>query len=136
MLKIFLSTHGMMASGMKQSLDILVGNTDCLTVFDAYINEEPVEKHVEAFLEKYPDDTKILCSDIYCGSVNQVLTKYCGQDKTFVVTGVNLPLLMSFVLSAEEDLTEKQVEEMVLESRELTRMVTLDFEAPEEEEFF
>ena len=34
MLKIFLSSHGSMASGMQSSLKILMGECENLTVFD------------------------------------------------------------------------------------------------------
>ena len=38
MLKIFLSSHGSMASGMQSSLKILMGECENLTVFDAYLD--------------------------------------------------------------------------------------------------
>ena len=37
MTKIFLATHGRMASGMKSSIDLLMGSSEALTVFDAYL---------------------------------------------------------------------------------------------------
>ena len=42
MLKIFLSSHGSMASGMQSSLKILMGECENLTVFDAYLDESCV----------------------------------------------------------------------------------------------
>lgn len=44
MLKIFLSSHGHFASGMKSSLDILMGASDNVTVFDAYVDQTSVYK--------------------------------------------------------------------------------------------
>lgn len=52
MLKIFLSSHGHFASGLKSSLDILIGNSDVVTVFDAYIDEKTVQEQLELFYEK------------------------------------------------------------------------------------
>mgnify|MGYP000756435829 FL=1 len=43
MLKIFLSSHGSMASGMQSSLKILMGECENLTVFDAYLDESCVQ---------------------------------------------------------------------------------------------
>lgn len=132
MVNIFFSTHGKMASGMKNSLDILTGNTQCLTVFDAYITDEPVEIYVEKFLQEKRSGVRILCSDIYGGSVNQVLSRYCGVENTFVITGINLPLLMSLLLSCEQDMNEDTIKSMIVEAKEMIKLVTLDFETNEE----
>lgn len=138
MIKIFLSTHGKMASGMKNSLDILLGNTDCLTVFDAYINEEPVEKHLEDFFTANPENSciRLLVSDIYGGSVNQVLSRYCNEKNTYVITGINLALLMSLVLASDRDIEKQELINMIEESKTMTQLVSLDFDVPEQEEFF
>ena len=71
MLKIFLSSHGSMASGMQSSLKILMGECENLTVFDAYLDESCVQDHLDAFYETVgPEDEVLLCSDLYGGSVN------------------------------------------------------------------
>ena len=69
MLKIFLSSHGSMASGMQSSLKILMGECENLTVFDAYLDESCVQDHLDAFYETVgPEDEVLLCSDLYGGS--------------------------------------------------------------------
>ena len=50
MLKIFLSSHGHTASGLKSSLEILTGNSERITVFDAYVDNSTVQEHLDAFL--------------------------------------------------------------------------------------
>ena len=65
MLKIFLSSHGSMASGMQSSLKILMGECENLTVFDAYLDESCVQDHLDAFYETVgPEDEVLLCSDL------------------------------------------------------------------------
>mgnify|MGYP000047753036 CR=1 FL=1 len=62
MLKIFLSSHGSMASGMQSSLKILMGECENLTVFDAYLDESCVQDHLDAFYETVgPEDEVLLC---------------------------------------------------------------------------
>ena len=51
MLRLFLSSHGHLASGMKTSLDILLGRSDSIEVFDAYIDECSVQEKLDAFYE-------------------------------------------------------------------------------------
>ena len=70
MLKIFLSSHGHFASGIQSSCGILLGPSENLTVFDAYIDETSVQEHLDAFYKTVgPQDEVLLCSDLYGGSV-------------------------------------------------------------------
>ena len=61
MLKIFLSSHGTLASGIKKSVEILVGESDKLVTFDAYVNDELLKDAIDAFFkETNEDDDKVL----------------------------------------------------------------------------
>ena len=74
MVKFFLSSHGHLASGIKSSIDILLGNSDRLTVFDAYVDEKSLEEELNAFYQGVgPEDQVILMSDMYGGSVNSIM---------------------------------------------------------------
>lgn len=47
MLKIFLSSHGRFASGIRSSCEILLGAQQNLTVFDAYVDNDTVQEHLD-----------------------------------------------------------------------------------------
>lgn len=83
MLRLFLSSHGHLASGMKSSVEILSGANDRLTVFDAYVNEENVKDVLDNYFASVvkPEDQVILLSDLYGGSVNQVMYLYPRLSK-------------------------------------------------------
>lgn len=49
MLKIFLSSHGRFASGIRSSCEILLGAQQNLTVFDAYVDNDTVQEHLDDF---------------------------------------------------------------------------------------
>lgn len=138
-MKIFLSTHGRMASGMKTSLEILLGNADCVTVYDAYVPdaEGTVTEQAEAFLAAVPEEEmKLLISDIYGGSVNQQLVQFLDRKNTYVISGANLGLLLSLAASAsDETLTIQDVDRMVEESREMTKRVSMEFEVKQDDFF-
>lgn len=136
MAKFFLATHGHMASGIKSSLDILLGNTDTLTVFDAYLDTDTVESHTDTFFEKTPaDELKVLMSDIYGGSVNQVLAKYSDRDNTCLITGVNLPLVLELLLNGDS-LDKNRIRSAVREAKNMLQIVELDQVEVVEEDFF
>ena len=112
MLKIFLSSHGSMASGMQSSLKILMGECENLTVFDAYLDESCVQDHLDAFYETVgPEDEVLLCSDLYGGSVNQAMFTYLDRPNTRLVSGVNMTL------------SDERLDEIIEESREYLRRV-------------
>ncbi|MCD8131548.1 MAG: PTS sugar transporter subunit IIA [Lachnospiraceae bacterium] len=138
-MKIFLSTHGKMASGIKSSLDILMGNTDCLTVYDAYLPDDSgnVREHADAFFAATPEtELKLLISDLYGGSVNQQLVQYIDHPNTYIIAGANLAMLITLISSADDNsLTKADIEQIIADSRQMTKMVSLDFEV-ETDDFF
>ena len=125
MLKIFLSAHGKMASGMLESLRILIGDCPRITVFDAFIDERSVQETLDAFYDGVADeDVVVLCSDLYGGSVNQTMYLYLQKANTYLVAGVNLPFILE--LAIRETLTKEELERMINDSREALRLVELD----------
>ena len=139
MSKIFLATHGHMASGMASSLEILYGNLENLTVFDAYVDgeEKSVEDAVDDFFTKCDDnETKLLISDMFGGSVNNTLTLYSNKENTFVLTGITLSLLLELICHCDENFTENQLNELIENSRLLTKLIKVDNTVVVEEDFF
>ena len=125
MLKIFISSHGHFASGIKSSVEILMGPNPRITVFDAYVTQESVQEHLDAFYETVsPQDKVLLLSDLYGGSVNQVMYTYLEKPNTKLVAGVNLALVLE--LAVKEDISDEELEQLVQQSREMLRVVELD----------
>lgn len=138
MLRLFLSSHGHLASGMKSSVEILSGANDRLTVFDAYVNEENVKDVLDHYFETVvkPEDEVILLSDLYGGSVNQVMYLYLNRPHTTLIAGVNLALVLE--LSVRESVTKEELQKLVEQSRTMLRIVEpeADTASDEQEDFF
>lgn len=125
MLKIFISSHGHFASGIKSSVEILAGAKPNVTVFDAYINQESVQEHLDSFFETVgEDDQVLLLSDLYGGSVNSVMYTYLTKPNTTLVAGVNLALVLE--LSVRESISKEELEELVEMSRTMMKVVEFD----------
>lgn len=135
-MKIFLSSHGHLASGLKSSMQILYGSCDDITVFDAYVDERSVAEELEMFFEKVKTGEQVLLiSDLYGSSVNQAMSMYLDRPDTTLIAGANLALLLG--LAGRESMTRKELEELVVQSREMLCIVELEKEEiPEEDEFF
>ena len=135
MLKIFLSSHGHLASGMKSSLDILAGESSKLTVFDAYVDEQSVKQKLDEFYETVTDeDTVVLLSDLYGGSVNSTMYTYLTKKNTYLVAGINLAFLLEIVM--QEEVTKESLANLVAQSREMMCLVELNTEEADEDEDF
>ena len=138
MSRILLATHSKMASGMKASIDLLLGDSDCLTVYDAYLPgaDSTVQEVVEKFLASGDEgETILLVSDVKGGSVNQAMLQFAGRPNVFVITGITLGLLMELVSNCDSDFTEEQLNELVLEARQGTQLMVME-SAPQQASFF
>ncbi len=136
MLKIFLSSHGRLASGMKSSLDILLGNSDHVTVFDAYLDDSRVQDKLDEFYQTVcQDDQVLLLSDLYGGSVNQTMCLYLEKPNTMLIAGVNLSLVLELAIR-QDNISESELEELIEQSRSMLRLVKIDLSSEEESDFF
>lgn len=136
MRKIFIASHGRFASGIKTSLEILVGKADQVTVFDAYLDEKRVKDAVDAFYETVSDkDQVFLLSDLYGGSVNAEL--YCIADRpnTTLIAGFNLALVLELA-GCEHHLSDTDIDEIIENSRQALRLVKQDKEEVVQDDFF
>lgn len=128
MVKFFLSTHGHMASGLKSSIDILLGDSSSLAVFDAYVDEKSLEEELNAFYETVePEDRVILLSDMFGGSVNSMMYLFLNRPNTMLITGVNLALVIGLMVE-KDTLTRESIDQLIRQSREALKVVE-----PEEE---
>ena len=137
MLKLFLSSHGHMASGVKSSVEILCGSNNNLTVFDAYVDQQCVKDVLDEFYKTVTDnDQVILLSDLYGGSVNQQMYLYLDKPNTTLVAGVNLALVLE--LTTRESITNDELNELVEQSRQMLRIVEKETteETEEQDDFF
>lgn len=136
MLKLFISSHGHLASGIKSSLDILLGNSDNVVAFDAYVNQDNLADQLNKFYETVNDnDEVILLSDLYGGSVNNEMMLHLSQANTRLVTGVNLALVLE--LACKQSVTDEQLKEIIEQSRTVLTQVVVDENITvEQDEFF
>lgn len=128
MRKILLASHGRLASGLKNSIEILVGNDYPIVAIDAYLDEnnhdysEDILNFISSVNE---EDECVIFTDLYGGSVNQKVVTICSQskEKIYVITGMNLPILLG-VLFHYEKLTKLAIEEIIVEAQ--VRLLEID----------
>jgi len=138
MISIFLASHGHLASGMLSSMKILVGEgtENKLSVFDAFVDDGDLAEELDSFLSCQGDGNQvIMLSDLYGGSVNQVMSLRLKRPNTYLIAGVNLALLLEIALHQGE-YTKEELKAAIEESRKYLKLVELDQVSLHDEAFF
>ena len=130
-MKIFIASHGEMAAGIENTLGILVGNTEKLTVYNAYVDETTIHDAVQSFLKDVADETVLFTSDIYGGSVNQNLMQYLNGDNRYLVAGANLAFVLEAML--KDDLDKETINQLIENSRSAMQQVVVNDEEIEDD---
>lgn len=138
MKKILLASHGKMAAGLKNTLEIFLGPTDSITAVCAYLDSsDNYIYEIESFIQSAHDDA-IIFTDINGGSVNQkVVQLVLASNKDIpVITSMNLPIVLSIAL-LEEEMTEEKLNELIKDCTPLlTDLHGIKHEGDDLSEFF
>lgn len=135
-MKILLASHGRLASGMKTSLEILIGSdAEKVTVIDAYIDNVNIDTELENYFKSINESDQVLMlSDLYGGSVNQKMYLYLERKNTFLVAGVNLAFVLEVCML--DEITIDVLNKLIEQSRQMERIVMFDkSEIAEDEDF-
>lgn len=138
MAKFLFVTHGRMASGVKSTLEIIAGHFDNLTAIDAYVDSKNIVELVnDYFANISTNEQLIMLSDIENGSANQLLFKHLERSNTFLITGVNLPLVLQLALFDKPELKESELEEAIDEAKKSIKLFKdIENDEQEDESFF
>lgn len=119
MRRFVLATHGQMAKGMADTLEMIAGPQEKLIVITAYTAEcqDPLPEF-QRIIEQYPEDEIVIMTDLMGGSVNNNAMVLLSNPKIHVVTGVNLALVIGIVMGAEEMPASEVISNAIAEARE------------------
>lgn len=121
-MQILIATHGTMAEGILSAASIIMGNMEDVHVLNAYVDDQSLQKKMDAFFEKIKDPEILVLTDMFGGSVNQALMPYIQSHKITLVSGVNLPCVLE-ILSKREQITMEELKSIVEESRKQIMVV-------------
>lgn len=115
MRKFLIATHGRFASGIKSSLDMIIGEQDNIFVLDAYTeNNVPIQDHLDDILKEIEiGDELVVFTDIMGGSITNQIIQRINSSNAHIVSGVNLPLLIEVVLSDPNEDLQKVLDDAI-----------------------
>ena len=105
MKKIVVASHGSMAEGMKNTIELFAGHNDNVSYISAYTKKnDDLNETIDKLFDTFADDDKVIIfTDLMGGSVNQRLTVKAQTNKNvFIIYGFNLPVVIEAILSKED----------------------------------
>lgn len=119
MLKILLTSHGKMCEGLKDTVS-LFSVEKTIDAIPFYSEGHDGEKELDQYLsELSAEDKLIIVSDILWGSVNQLLMRKIRERKNiYIITGMNLPLLLQLVCMNESDVDHDALAKVASNAKE------------------
>lgn len=119
MVQIILASHGDLAKGMKDTLNMIIGDVSMIEAFssyrDEYVNTREAIKNIVK--ENYDRKNIFILTDIFGGSVNtEVMSLISKYPKIHVFSGMNLPLVISLATQVNE-ISESSLQEIIQESK-------------------
>ncbi|MFR3072449.1 EIIAB-Man [uncultured Clostridium sp.] len=93
---IIITGHGNFASGLKSSLDLIVGNYDFIKVVDFTENKNPEElkNDIKSIIDKCSDNELYIFTDLAGGTPFKVSSELALNNNIKVFCGTNLPMLI------------------------------------------
>lgn len=104
MKKYLIISHGNFAVGIADTLKLFLGEEHPFHAISAYTNgNDNIAEMIETFMSTVAEDDELLiCSDISGGSVNQKMMTYLSRPKTYILAGMNLPMLLQLAMTAQD----------------------------------
>ncbi len=117
--QIVLASHGGLADGARDTLDMIVGDVSNVhTISLARDDKDQIEDRALALIDSFdPSDAVYVLTDMLGSSVNnQMVSLQAKRPEVTVISGMNLPLILEIALS-DEPLSEAAIAEVIEQSR-------------------
>lgn len=135
--QVILASHGGLAAGMRDTLELIMGEVPNVHVLSTTRDEtEPIPLRARRLLESFgPADPVYILTDVMGGSVNNdMITLLPEFPQATLLCGTNACLALSLA-SADEPLSDSEIEELLEEARgQIVNCNKLLREAAENEE--
>lgn len=135
--RIVIASHGLLARGLKNSLEIICGEQRQVETLCAYLEEDfDLAMEVQEIIDSNKNNELIVLTDILGGSVNNEFFKYIEHDRYHLITGINLSLVIELTVQLNSMKSVQESIELLLESNKESVRYFNHFVNEEEEEDF
>ena len=134
MLNIVLLSHGHLASGMKNTIELIAGRQDNLFTYDAYVDgNSDIKAFLLDFLKIHLNEKVIVITDFLGGSVNNDAIECKNNYDFYLITGMNVLLVLNLVLKYCNSELDSVIRESIQESQKMILSLDHSYEIENEE---
>lgn len=115
MRQFIIASHAHFAAGINESVSLLSGERDNVRTLSMYVDgNNDLAAAAAKMLEETPEgDDLVVCTDLFGGSVNNEFTAIVQRrPSTYLVTNMNLPLLIQLLFAEETRDTAEVIREI------------------------
>lgn len=104
MAEMMLISHGKLADGMKNSLELVAGKSDKVHSFglESGMHPDMVVAEMEQMIERRPEVEYIIVGDLMGGSLCNSAVRLTERDNVHLIYGMNLGLVVSIYFALEQ----------------------------------
>ena len=115
MRQFIIASHAHFAAGINESVSLLSGERGNIRTLSMYVdgNNDLAAAAAKMLDETPEDDDLVVCTDLFGGSVNNEFTSIVQRrPNTYLVTNMNLPLLIQLLFAEEGRDTDEVIREI------------------------
>ena len=116
MRQFIIASHAHFAEGINEALELLAGERGNLRTISMFVdgNMDAVAAAEQALSQLPQGDEAIVVTDLLGGSVNNEFLKIAQKrDDVYLITNMNLPLLLQLVFADEDKPTAEVIRQIV-----------------------
>lgn len=139
MRQFIIASHAHFAAGINESVSLLTGERDNVRTLSMYVDgNNDLAAAAAKMLDETPEgDDLVVCTDLFGGSVNNEFTSIVQRrPNTYLVTNMNLPLLIQLLFAEEGHDTAEVIREICAADDTRVKFVNDLIEDTEDDEEF
>lgn len=139
MRQFIIASHAHFAAGINESVSLLSGERDNVRTLSMYVDgNNDLAAAAAKMLDETPEgDDLVVCTDLFGGSVNNEFTSIVQRrPNTYLVTNMNLPLLIQLLFAEEGRDTVEVIREICAADDTRVKFVNDLIEDTEDDEEF
>lgn len=139
MRQFIIASHAHFAAGINESVSLLSGERDNVRTLSMYVDgNNDLAAAAAKMLDETPEGVDlVVCTDLFGGSVNNEFTSIVQRrPNTYLVTNMNLPLLIQLLFAEEGHDTAEVIREICAADDTRVKFVNDLIEDTEDDEEF
>lgn len=139
MRQFIIASHAHFAAGINESVSLLSGERDNVRTLSMYVDgNNDLAAAAAKMLDETPEgDDLVVCTDLFGGSVNNEFASIVQRrPNTYLVTNMNLPLLIQLLFAEEGRDTAEVIREICAADDTRVKFVNDLIEDTEDDEEF